>query len=143
MEICYSYNTEISLVSQINCENQFCCGNCFYRYCCNNITLQIPNQNTCPDVCTSYYDSNQNYMKAQLCLSMPNMFCCGNCLNKYCCNSIVNQLNQSSCPAYMASNSSNSQNSSNSITYICMFVFIYSLINEYYKFKYFIVYIEQ
>lgn len=56
------------------------------------------------DVCTSYsYNARsveeRNYInvKAQSCSIQPNVFCCGSCEAKYCCNSTKNQLDQSSC----------------------------------------------
>lgn len=121
-DICLSYkfnNTQVIPDRTCTDNSQYCCGDCDFKFCCNNITIRF-NQTNCKntlinqikptdistsptkspqanEVCQPYKITHLNrpfWIPEQKC---NGSYCCGNCDNRYCCDDFSIKLDQSIC----------------------------------------------
>lgn len=93
-EICESFSYFGAEYEKKNCST-YCCGDCSYRYCCQESYLQLDQKACFPENCTASYDWYGYYYQEIDCGSL---FCCGSCDYRYCCSFPSSKFNQSSCP---------------------------------------------
>ena len=78
---------------------QYCSGTCVQRFCSSS-AMQL-NQSACENQhselkwCDEYKDAWNAYSSREMCAR--GLFCCGTCGKRYCCSSLDQKLDQSTC----------------------------------------------